>query len=126
VAVPTGDLTVIINGTTVASVSYPDGVNYPSCSSYNGEVVCQALSGYLTVQSGGVDFAVQAPESSTNLVPSQFQKLNLSPNTQNTFVLAENGADIEGYLFLDDSAPASGSVRLRVALVAYWSAPVSA
>jgi hypothetical protein len=110
---------VIINGTTVAT-----GVSYTSCLSNE---VCQALSGYLTVPSGGVDFAVQAAGSSSNLVPSQFQKLNLSPNTQNTFVLGgTTDTDIDGYLFLDDSAPTSGSVRLRIALIAYWPVPVSA
>lgn len=114
-----GNLTVIIGGTTVAT-----GVNYPTCVNQ----VCQALSGYLTVQAGGVDFAVQAPGSSTNLVPSQFQKLNLSPDTQNTFILggAMDG-EVEGYLFLDDSAPAAGSVKLRIALVDPMApSPVSA
>jgi hypothetical protein len=67
---------------------------------------------YLTVQAGGVLFAVQASGSSTNLVPSQFQTLNLSPNTQNTFVFVEPEF---GYLFLDDSTPAAGSVKLRIA-----------
>jgi hypothetical protein len=104
-----GNLTVIIDGTTVAT-----GVNYPTCVNQ----ICQALSGYLTVRAGGVDFAVQAPGSSTNLVPSQFQTLNLSPNTQNTFILGGGmDGEVEGYLFLDDSSPAAGSVKLRIALV---------
>ena len=107
-AVPT-DLTIIINGTTVAT-----GISYTMCLSNE---VCPAQSAYLTVPSGGVDFAIHAPGSSSNLVPSQFQKLNLSPNTQNTFVLSGGTPDIVGYLFLDDSTPASGSVKLRIAFV---------
>jgi len=104
-----GNLTVVIDGATVAT-----GINYPTCVNQ----VCQALSTYLTVQPGGIDFEIQAPGSSANLVPIQFQKLNLSPNTQNTFILGGGmGGTIEGYLFLDDSAPAAGSVKLRVALV---------
>jgi hypothetical protein len=69
----------------------------------------------MTVQSGGVAFAVQAPGSSTNLVPSRLQTLNLSPNTQNTFVLGGDIYPFLGYLFLDNSAPAAGSVKLRIA-----------
>jgi len=116
-AVPT-DLTIIINGTTVAT-----GISYTMCLSNE---VCPAQSAYLTVPSGGVDFAIHAPGSSSNLVPSQFQKLNLSPNTQNTFVLSGGTTDIVGYLFLDDSTPASGSVKLRIAFVTDWLGGVSA
>lgn len=76
--------------------------------------------GYLTVPAGGFNFAVYQVFSSpgrtsvgtTNLVPSQFQTLNLSPNTQNTFVLVEGEV---GYLFLDDKVVAAGSVKLRLA-----------
>ena len=68
--------------------------------------------GYLTVPAGGFNFAVQAFGSPPNVVPSQFQTLNLSPDTQNTFVLVAPG---RGYLFLDDSVPAAGSVKLRTA-----------
>jgi hypothetical protein len=67
---------------------------------------------YLTVPAGGFKFAVQGFGSMINMVPSQFQTLNLSPNTQNTFILV---APDRGYLFLDDSVPAAGSVKLRVA-----------
>ena len=75
--------------------------------------------GYLTVPAGGFNFAIYQVFSSpggtsvgtTNLVPSQFQALNLSPNTQNTFVLVEDGV---GYLFIDDNVAAAGSVKLRL------------
>lgn len=100
-----GELTVIIDGSTVAT-----GIEYPSCVSQ----VCQALSGYLTVKSGGVDFAVEEAGSTANIVPSEFRRLNLSPDTQNTFVLG-GSSEIVGYLFLDDGVSAAGSVKLRIA-----------
>ena len=99
------NLTVIVDGATVAT-----GVNYPSCSN-----VCQELSNYTIVKSGGVDFVIETAGSTNNLVPSQFQRLKLFPNTQNTFVLAGGFGQYEGYLFTDDSTPASGSVKLRIA-----------
>jgi hypothetical protein len=111
-------LTVIIGGTTVATTANTNSSSVPSpgqpCTpsrlTATNNSVCKI--DYLTVQSGGVALTVEASGSSTNLVPSQFQSLNLSPNTQNTFVLM--GPEI-GYLFLDDSTPASGSVKLRIA-----------
>lgn len=81
------------------------GIEYPSCVNQ----VCQALSGYFTVKSGGVDFAVEEAGSTANIVPSKFQRLNLSPNTQNTFVFG-GSTKIVGYMFLDDGVPAAGSV----------------
>lgn len=95
------DLTVSIGGTTVVPTSSTCPLPNEPCA-----------MDYLTVQASGVIFAIQAAGSSTNLVPSQFQTLNLSPNTQNTFVFVEPEF---GYLFLDDSTPAAGSVKLRIA-----------
>jgi hypothetical protein len=85
---------------------------YPTCVNE----VCQTLSPYMTVKSGRVDFAVETPGSTTNLVP-QFQKLNLAPNTQNTLIVSGTnpGNPVGGYLFLDDDVPAANSVKLRIA-----------
>jgi hypothetical protein len=85
---------------------------YPTCVNE----VCQTLSSYMTVKSGGVDFAVETPGSTTNLVP-QFQKLNLPPNTQSTLIVSGTNAanPVGGYLFLDDDVPAANSVKLRIA-----------
>jgi hypothetical protein len=83
-----------VNGATVVSnIAYPQCVNE----------VCQTLSPYVTVKAGGVDFAVEAAGTTTNLVP-QFQKLNLAPNTQNTLIVVGevSGTQAGGYLFLDD------------------------
>jgi hypothetical protein len=104
-----GGLNVVVDGATVAT-----GIPYSTCV----DGVCTALSGYVTVKSGGVNFAVQAPPAQTNLVPSQFQKLNLEPNTKNTFVLSPMdtaGTNIGGFLFKDDDIPAANMVKLRVA-----------
>jgi Domain of unknown function (DUF4397) len=100
---------VIVDGTTVAT-----DIPYSSC--VNG--ICTALSGYVAVKSGGVKFVVQEPLAQTNLVPSQFQKLNLEPNTKNTFVLSPTdtaGTNVGGFLFTDDDIPAANMVKLRVA-----------
>jgi len=115
-AVPTQNLTVSIDGTAVAT-----GVSYPTCVNQ----ICQQLSDYVTVKSGGVDFVIVASGSTNNLVPSGFQKLNLAPNTQNTFVLG-GATQIQAYLFTDDSSPASGSVKLRVAIADAYPLSVSA
>src|SRR6266404_8419266 len=72
-----GSIDVVVGGTIVAS-----NIMYPTCVSE----VCQTLSPYVTVNSGGVDFAVKVTGTTTNLVP-QFQKLNLAPNTQSTLIV---------------------------------------
>jgi Domain of unknown function (DUF4397) len=100
---------VVVDGATVAT-----SIPYSTCVTG----ICTALSGYVTVKSGGVNFVVVEPPGQTNLVPSQFQKLNLEPNTKNTFVVgptdtATNGGG--GFLFSDDDIPASNMVKLRVA-----------
>jgi hypothetical protein len=102
-----GSINVVVDGATVVS-----NIMYPMCVSE----VCQALSAYVTVKSGGVDFAVEVTGSTTNLVP-QFQKLNLAPNTQNTLIVVGTvgGIPAGGYLFLDDDVPAANSVKLRIA-----------
>jgi len=112
------DLTVIIGETTVATgantnsttVPPPGEPCVPNRITNVNDTIC--MVDYLTVQSGGVALTVQPSGSSTNLVPSQFQSLNLPPNTQNTFVLIDPET---GYLFRDDSTPAAGSVKLRIA-----------
>src|ERR1700676_546744 len=58
-----GSLNVVVDGASVAS-----NIMYPTCVSE----VCQTLSSYVTVKSGGVDFAVETMGTTTNLVP-QFQ-----------------------------------------------------
>jgi hypothetical protein len=101
-----GNIDVVVNGTTVVSnIAYPQCVNE----------VCQTLGPYVTVKSGGVDFAVEVAGTTTNLVP-EFQKLDLAPNTQNTLIVvgAVLGTQVGGYLFLDDSVPAANSVKLRL------------
>lgn len=102
-----GSMDVIVDGATVAS-----NIAYPMCVNE----VCQTLSSYVSVKSGGVDFAVQVAGSTTNLVP-QFQKLNLAPNTQNTLIVVGtvSGTPAGGYLFLDDDVPVANSVKLRIA-----------
>lgn len=102
-----GSMNVVVDGTTVAS-----NIAYPMCVNE----LCQTLSPYVSVKSGGVDFAVQTTGSTTNLVP-QFQKLNLAPNTQNTLIVVGtvSGTPVGGYLFLDDDVPVANSVKLRIA-----------
>jgi len=100
------NLSVKVDGANVETVSYPSQFDCPE--------VCQQLSDYMTVKSGGVNFEIVAPGSTTNLVPSEFQTLNLAPNTQNTFVLSSSTAS---YVFADDGAAADGSVKLRIASV---------
>ena len=102
-----GSMNVIVDGTTVAS-----NIAYPMCVNE----VCQTLSNYVSVKSGGIDFAVQAAGDTTNLVP-QFQSLNLAPDTQNTIVVVGtvSGNAVGGYLFLDDDVPVANSVKLRIA-----------
>ena len=103
---------VIVGGQTVAT-----NVEYPMC----GSEICQTLSGYATVQSRGVSFALE-DFTGKNYVPSQYQKLSLTSNTQNTFVLSappsENVNDSDaGYLFVDDDTPVANSVQIRIANV---------
>jgi hypothetical protein len=102
-----GSINVVVDGTTVVS-----NIMYPMCVSE----VCQTLSPYVTVKSGGVDFAVEVTGSTTNLVP-QLQKLNLAPNTHSTLVVVGtvSGTQVGGYLFLDDDVPAANSLKLRIA-----------
>ena len=100
---------VIVDGATVAT-----GIPYSTCA----DGICTTLSGYVTVKSGGVNFVVQEPPAQSSLVPSQFQKLNLEPNTKNTFVLSPMdtaGTNVGGFLFKDDDIPAASMVKLRVA-----------
>jgi Domain of unknown function (DUF4397) len=104
---------VVVDGETVAS-----NVPYPMCV-YE---ICQTLSAYATVKSGGVSFALEAPSDPTNVAPSQFQKLNLASNTQSTFVLGPPtsfavNAPNAGYLILDDDVPAANAVKIRIANV---------
>jgi hypothetical protein len=104
-----GGVNVVVDGATVAT-----GIPYSTCVSE----ICTTLSGYVTVKSGGVNFVVQEPPAQTNLVPSQFQKLNLEPNTKNTFVLSPMDTartNFGGFLFEDDDIPAANMVKLRVA-----------
>jgi Domain of unknown function (DUF4397) len=114
---------VVVGGETVVS-----GDPYPMCV-YE---ICQTLSGYVQVKSGGVSFALEDPLSPTkNYVPSQFQKLNLASNTQNTFVLSappsENLNDSDaGYVFVDDNVPAANSVKIRIVNVDPRNPTVSA
>jgi hypothetical protein len=109
-----GSVNVVIGGETIVT-----GDAYPMCSTE----ICQALSGYQMVKSGGVSFALEDPNNSAkNYVPSQFQNLNLKANTQSTFVLSappsENLSDPDvGYLFADDDTPAANSVKIRIANV---------
>lgn len=74
------------------------------------------MSPYVTVKAGEVDFAVEVAGTTTNLV-TQFQKLDLAPNTQNTSIVvgAVSGTQAGSYLFLDDSIAVANSVKLRVA-----------
>ena len=73
-----GSINVVIDGTTVVTND-----QYPMCV-YE---ICQTLSGYQTVKSGGVSFALEMPPDSSNIAPTQFQTLKLTSDTQNTFVL---------------------------------------
>lgn len=100
-----GPLDVVVNGKTVVS-----GIRYPMCVNE----ICTALSEYVSVKAGGVSFAVVDQGGTTNLVPSQFQTLNLTAGSQNTFVLG-GSTQIGGYLFSDDDVPAANSVKLRIA-----------
>jgi len=101
-------LNVTIGGASAGSVPYSSCVNG----------VCTALSGYVTVKSGGVNLVVEQEGSSTNIVPSQFQNLNLQPNTRNTIVFCPvGGTAIGAFLLQDDDTPAANSVKLRVANV---------
>lgn len=103
-------LNVTTDGMSAGSVSYP------SC----GDGVCTAVSGYVTVKSGGVNLVVEQQGTSTNIVPSQFQNLKLAPGTKNTLVLCPvntAGTEIGGFLFQDDDTPPAKSVKLRVANV---------
>lgn len=116
---------VVVGGETVVS-----GDPYPMCI-YE---ICQTLSGYVQVKSGGVSFALEGPlnpNPTKNYVPSQFQKLNLPSNTQNTFVLSappsENLNDPDaGYVFVDDNVPAANSVKIRIVNVDPRNLTVSA
>jgi hypothetical protein len=104
-----GGVNVIVDGATVAT-----GIPYSTC--VNG--ICSTLSGYVTVKSGGVNFVVLEPPAQTNIVPSQFQQLNLQSNTKSTFVfspLDTAGTNVGGFLFNDDDIPAANAVKLRVA-----------
>jgi hypothetical protein len=92
-----GGVNVIVDGATVAT-----GIPYSMCV----DGICTVLSGYVTVKSGGVNFAVQQPPAQSNLVPSQFQKLNLEPNTKNTFVLSPMdtaGTNVGGHAIRNSS-----------------------
>jgi hypothetical protein len=102
---PGSTLNVIIDGTTVTTVIYSMCVNG----------VCTALGGYVTVKSGGVNFAVQQEGTTTNLVPPQFQNLNLQANTKNSFVLGSIDTTTGAVLFQDDDVPAANLVKVRVA-----------
>ena len=114
---------VVVGGETAVS-----GDAYPTCVFE----VCQTLSGYVQARSGGVSFALEdSLKPSQNFVPSQFQKLKLASNTQNTFVLSgppsENVNDPDtGYLFVDDSVPAANSVKIRIVNVDPRNPTVSA
>jgi Domain of unknown function (DUF4397) len=114
---------VVVNGETVVS-----GDAYPMCV-YE---ICQTLSGYVQVKSGGISFALENPSSpSKNYVPSQFQNLNLVNKTQSTFVLSGppsenlNDSDV-GYIFVDDNVPAANSVKIRIVNVDPRNPTVSA
>ena len=110
-----------VPGGTESLTGKPDGaaarpgVLYPM--RVNG--VCITLGSYVPVKSRGVSFAVELEGSSTNVVPSQFQNLNLGANTENTFVVSVgDGAGsvdgITGYLFQDNDIPVANSVQLRI------------
>jgi|ERR1700722_19542509 hypothetical protein len=104
---------VVVDGETVSSNN-----PYPNCL-YE---VCQTLSAYATVKSGSVSFALETPPGSTNIAPSEFQKLNLASDTQSTFVLGPTtsfavNAPYTGYVFLDDDMPAANAVKIRIANV---------
>lgn len=115
-----GSLNVVVDGTTVVTND-----QYPMCV-YE---ICQTLSEYVAVKSGGVSFALTTPPDTTNLVPTQFQELKLTGDTQTTFVFGppmtfSNNAPYTGFLFADDDVPAANSVKIRIANV-YPSGPAS-
>jgi uncharacterized protein DUF4397 len=118
-----GSVNVVVGGDTIVT-----GDTYPTCTNE----ICQTLSGYQMVKSGGVSFALEDTSNpSKNYVPSQFQTLNLTTNTQSTFVLSappsENASAPDvGYLFADDNTPAANSVKIRIANVDPRNPTVSA
>jgi hypothetical protein len=95
----------IIDGTTVSTVIYSMCVTG----------VCTALGGYVPVKSGGVSFAVQQEGTTTNLVPPQFQNVNLQANTKNSFVVGSIDTTTDAVLFQDDDVPAANLVKVRFA-----------
>jgi len=82
--------------------------------------ICQTLSTYATVKSNG-SFKLE-DSAGADHAPSQFNKLSLTNNTQNTFILTPptvnsvTTTDI-GFLLTDDSVPAANSVKIRIANV---------
>jgi hypothetical protein len=92
--------TVTIDGATVV---------FPQLTCPSSNQAC--TMDYVSLPAGGFKFAAQYPGGSGKAIPSQFQTLNLSPNTQNTFFYL--GANC--FLFLDDGTPAAGSAKLRIA-----------
>jgi hypothetical protein len=99
-------VSVTIEGTAVGEVPYSSCVNE----------VCTALSGYMSVKSGGLAISVQEQNSTTDILPPQFQKLKLAPNSKNTLVVyADNTTDgTNAALFQDDDVPTANSVKVRV------------
>jgi hypothetical protein len=101
-AVPDPPSTVTIDGAAVV---------FPQATCPSSQKAC--TMDYVTVPAGGFKFAAYYPGDSTTAIASQFQTLNLSASTQNTFVYL--GALTNQYLFLDDGTPADGSAKLRLA-----------
>jgi hypothetical protein len=91
-------LNVLIDGTSISS-----------------DLAFEANTGYQTEKSGSHALAMEAPSSTTNLVPSADQTLNLGGSTQTTFILGGYSSSISGILLSDDTtAPTNSGISLRI------------
>jgi hypothetical protein len=70
-------VSVTINGVSAGDVPYT------SCVSE----VCTTLSGYTTVKSGGLTISIAEQDSTTDILPTQLQNLNLAANSRNSLVV---------------------------------------
>ncbi|HZR55307.1 MAG TPA: DUF4397 domain-containing protein [Terriglobales bacterium] len=84
-------------------------------TSINSALAFEADTGYQTEKSGSHQFAMEQPGSTTNIVPSGNQTLNLTSNSQNTFILTGYSSSISGMLLSDDTtAPTNSEINLRI------------
>jgi uncharacterized protein DUF4397 len=84
-------------------------------TSINSNLGFAANTGYQTEKSGSHQFAMEASGSTTNLVPSADQTINLGSSTQNTFILDGYSSSISGIMLSDDTTtPANSGISLRI------------